>query len=84
MVMTPEERDELLDEALSEPLPPLQELIDKWIKPDGYLPSEEPDDGPFDVVGPELVPEEEEEPLVASGDLRARLAQASTRLTGKG
>lgn len=67
MPMSKEEREELMDKVMEQPLPPMQELIDKWIKPapimDEWLEKEIPEEhrteGPYDVVGPPLIPDEE-------------------------
>lgn len=67
MPMTPEERGELMEKVMEEPLPPMQELIGKWIKPapvvDEWLDEDLPEgirnEGPADVIGPDLIPDED-------------------------
>lgn len=67
MPMSKREREELMEKVMEQPLLPMQELIDKYIKPapimdewlERVIPEEHRNEGPMDVIGPDLIPDEE-------------------------
>jgi hypothetical protein len=82
MPMSKEEREELMEKVMGQPFPPVQELIDKYIKPspimdewlDKEIPEEHRTEGPYDVIGPPLIPDEE---AIAAEEVTVELDQES-------